>query len=191
MWSEVANGFDLLALVATLGALLQAGWMLPVGPGSGETQARRYAEGYFVATLGLITLTTATALLARSADISGLPLEHLGPVIRQVLRQTHFGHIWWVRVAALVVSWIAWWTLALHHRRCWVGLGILCLLVEAWGWSVTAYPGDHGSYILAARVAVLHVFSAGLWGWYGTVLGSPCWVALPDGVSTCLEPVPC
>lgn len=94
MWPNVANGCDLLALVAALGALVQATWLLALAPAA--TQVRRRADGYFCITLIFLTLTTATALLARSADVSGVSLWHLAPIIAQVLGQTHFGHVWWL-----------------------------------------------------------------------------------------------
>ncbi len=172
MWAELANGFDLLALVATLGALLQTEWLLAscTAPASGAAaaQLRRRADGYFRITLGLLTLTTATALLARSADISGRPWDQLVPVLPEVLGQTHFGHVWWLRATVIMAFWIAWRMLASRRRREFLWCGVLCLLLEAWGWSVTAHPGDHGSFTLAVWMAVLHLFSAGLWG--GTVL---------------------
>ncbi len=172
MWAELANGLDLLALVATLGALLQAGWLLSPPTTAASSVAvvplRRRADIYFGITLGLLTLTTAAALLARSAIISGAPLGQLGPVLPQVLQQTFFGRVWGLRVAALVVLWMACWALAARHRRAGFGLAVIGLLVKAWGWSATAHPGDHGSVSLAMWFAVLHIAAAGLWG--GTVL---------------------
>ncbi|MEO7009014.1 MAG: CopD family protein [Caldimonas sp.] len=183
MWSEVVNGVDLLALVAAFGALLQAGWLFAfhteTGSAAAAAQMHRRADGYFCIVLGLLTLTTAAALLARSADISGLPWDRLGPVLPQVLGQTHFGRVWWLRAAVIVAIWIAWWALrALRRRRELVWFGVVCLLVQAWCWSVTAHPGDHGSFTLAVWVAVLHIFSAGLWG--GSVLAVAV-VAAPVG----------
>lgn len=173
MGSVISSGLVLLALIAVLGALLQTGslWRLRTASTSAwaASPLQRRADGYLFITLGLLTLATSLALVTRSSAISQLPWNQLGPVLPQILRQTHFGHVWWLRAAVIVVFWAACPVLrSLRRHRTLAGLGILCVLIEAWGWSVTAHPGDHGNFTLDVWVAVTHIFAAGLWG--GTVL---------------------
>ncbi|MDE2155591.1 MAG: CopD family protein [Xanthomonadaceae bacterium] len=173
MGGEVSIGCDLLALVATVGALVQSHWLLDHPPGHRASAAsawmRRRSEGYFCAVLGLFTLTTAMALPARSAAISGLPWDRLGSVLPEVLQQTHFGRIWLIRAATVFMLWVARFALrALRFRPGFAIFAAFCLAVEAWGWSATGHPGDHGDLTWAVSVAMLHILSAGLWG--GTIL---------------------
>jgi len=170
MWAELSNGFDLLALVATVGALVQRHWLLAHHPKHPTTVAlawmHRQSAGYFLVALSLLTLTTAVALLVRSADISGLPVSQLAPIFSQVLEQTHFGRIWLIRMAALIMLWAGWWIF--RRRAGFILFTALAMMAEAWGWSATGHPGDHGDLASAVWVSTLHILSAGLWG--GTIL---------------------
>lgn len=183
MWAQIANGCDLLALLTMVGALVQVGWLFPA-PASPALEAAgaqmsRRADRYLAGALAWLTLTTAAALFARSADISGLSLKALGPVVPQVLQRTHFGHVWLLRTTVVMGLWLGWWLLrARKPHRVFALFALACVLIEAWGWSVTAHPGDDGNFALAVWAAVLHILAAGLWG--GTVLAVAV-VAAPAG----------
>lgn len=188
MWGTIANGLDLLALVAMTGALVQAAWLLPAAPGAAGADAvlARRADRYATAALAWLTFTTLFALVARSADISGAPPADLPSVLPLVLAQTYFGHVWLLRAAVMVAWWIAWATGGAARR----GRGFACcalvgLLLETWAWCANAHPGDHGGFTLDVWVAMLHVLSAGLWG--GTVLATALVVAPVTDVPGALD----
>lgn len=173
MLAEASGGFELLGIIAAVGALVLVDWLFTSGPrrtaGAAFGAMSGRAHAYLLAVLVFLTLVTAAALPVRTEAISGLPVSGLPPVLPEVLRNTHFGYIWSVRAVTLVVLWSAWLASRALGRR--VGFTIvaaMCLLIQAWGWSVTGHPGDHGDFTPAVWAATLHILSAGLWG--GTVL---------------------
>lgn len=172
MWGMLANGGDLLALVALTGAQVQAYGLLPqaaAGNEGAQAALARRADRYATIALAWLTFATLFALVARSAGLSGVPLAELPPVLPLVLERTYFGHVWLFRAAVLGVWWIAWAVLGAARRgRTYGGPALVGVLVLTWAWCANAHPGDHGGFTLDVWMAMLHVLAAGLWG--GSVL---------------------
>src|SRR5262245_31854892 len=109
---SLATAIDLLALVTCLGTLSCRLWVLPP-PATGEdTTIRSHLRVALWRLLGgcLIALTASSVgeLLGRTLTMSGLPLAMLRHMLPIVLLRTHYGGVWFVRLGALIILWIAW-----------------------------------------------------------------------------------
>lgn len=121
------------------------------------------------AALALLTLSSFGILLSRTLELNGDTWGTLWHDMRLALAVTHFGHVWWWRVPALAVAWLAWaWALRARGRsQAWVmALAVAAIALTR---SETGHPADHGNFTIAVWVDWLHLLAAGTW--VGSVLG--------------------
>src|SRR5581483_3036692 len=101
--------FDLLALGTILGALSIRLWVFPRAGRTEETVVFASIGGRFTSLLTwsllLLTATSVAVLVVRAAEISGQPYGAVSRVLPAVLFKTHYGTIWFLRLAALFVLW--------------------------------------------------------------------------------------
>lgn len=120
-------------------------------------------------TLALLTLASFGILLSRTIELNGGDWGTLWHDMRLALTVTHFGHVWWWRVPALVVAWLAWvWSLRQRGmRQTWVmALAIAAIALTR---SETGHPADNGDFTAAVWVDWLHLLAAG--AWVGSLFG--------------------
>lgn len=119
--------------------------------------------------LALLTVASLGILLSRTLELNGHVWPTLWPDVRLALVATHFGHVWWWRVPALAVAWLAWTQLA-RRRGAWPG-GVLLLALAAIALtrSETGHPADAGDFTLAVWIDCLHQLAAG--AWVGSLFG--------------------
>lgn len=120
--------------------------------------------------LALLTLASFGILLSRTLELNGGDWATLWRDMRVALRITHFGHVWWWRVPALVVAWLAWLWSRKHSERAWLAwLMLLAVAAIALTRSETGHPADHGDFTLAVWIDWLHILAAG--AWVGSLFG--------------------
>ncbi len=161
-----ATWLDVLAISVCVGFAACDAWIVRRPDlGSDSTLLWRWL-GWAVV---LLTLSSGVFLVSRTLEMSGVSLSAIPGVIPLVLRQTHFGSFWLVRLAAIGALWLAW---PLGRVRKWrgraTGAVFLALAVVSFTRSVTGHAGGHGNYSLAVWVDVLHVLGAA--AWVGTLL---------------------
>jgi putative copper export protein len=165
-WHEAITGFDVLAVTLIVGAVAARLAWLPGANRACHLQQGllRRLDGFFGATLGLLTLTSIATLFARTIAISGEPFPQVAGVVPLVLKQTDFGRMWLARAAAELLMWLLWMLPGVRKR--WSPAWGLALLVGvvAFTRSATGHAGDHGDFEWPVWVDWLHLISAGLWG---------------------------
>jgi putative copper export protein len=115
--------------------------------------------------IAVLVLSSAVLLLARTAEMSGLPFTAALPAVPTVLFKTHYGQIWLVRVVAVVVLCIGWW----RGRRCLdsrvISVFMLCAgALVAVTRSASGHAADAGDLSLPELIDWLHLMAASVWG---------------------------
>lgn len=153
-----ATWLDVLAITACIG-FIACEWVAP------QTGALRRAlwKGLGGATF-LITISSLLMLVSRTGEMSGAPLTALGQFLPLVAMKTHYGSAWWVRMAAVLVLWLAWVAGRFRSGRGPAGaLYVMALAVIAYTRSATGHAGDHGMFMPAVWVDWLHLLAGGIW----------------------------
>ena len=160
-------------LVAEILILGTAAFALLLAP---DTQSEEVAKALTLLWRGLgvvAVLFSPLALLVGTANMGDLSLRAAIPFLPQVIRETHFGHIWsWsfpLTLALLVIPWIPG-----RGRAKTVALGLVaCTLILLV--SLSSHAIDRGA--IAVIVYFIHEVAAALWIgailglWFGAVRG--------------------
>lgn len=160
--------FDLLALSTILGVLSTHLWVLPRSGGAEEpasmVAAKRRLMSLLSYALVLLTVTSAAILVARAAEMSGQSYSSVPQVLPIVLFKTHYGAVWFLRPAALLVLWLG--VLAMRRTG---GTAALTLTFAAgaaiaWTYSATGHAADQGDFTLLQAIDWLHILAVSVWG---------------------------
>ena len=164
-WHEAITGFDVLAVALTVGAVAaRLVWLRGASADCKlESILLRRLNVLFAAVLGLLSLTSAAILFARSVAISDAPFPQLAGVLPLVLQETDFGKVWLARAAAVLLMWLLWMLSGMGKRGTGWALAILVGVV-AFSRSATGHAGDHGDFEWPVWIDWLHLISAGMWG---------------------------
>jgi len=115
--------------------------------------------------MALILATGIADVLIRSMEMSGQPFSEICSVLPIVLLRTHYGHVWLLRIAALVLSAI---TLIAGRRHLYsrkLQFFILALfLVIAMTLSASGHSSDKGDFSIPEIMDWLHLVAASVWG---------------------------
>lgn len=160
MLSMALSAFDIVSLLAVVGVLV---CRIAVVRDSAPHELHRKLRRTTAALLALLTLASFGILLSRTLELNGGVWATLLADIGLALRVTHFGHVWWWRLPALVVLWLAWRYGAPHRPRAAAWLMLLAVAVAALTRSETGHPADHGDFTLAVWIDWLHMLAAGAW----------------------------
>lgn len=161
---------DFLALVCCLGALICRLWIIPTD----ETvqQAPRIFQlltqivGNALATLAV---TSLALLWWRSTTLSGEPALKTLVMLPSIVTQTHVGHIWLIRAAAIASAWILWAAARRDPNRdvLWWMI-FLAAAILAFSRSASGHAADAGDFTLKEWVDWTHLVAASVWA--GSVL---------------------
>src|SRR5262249_6847575 len=160
---------DLFALTMGLVALSCCLWVLPP---MAMTTDRECLAALWTALwrllalcLGLLIVSSLGELVGRCLTLSGLPLRPSLRVLPIILLRTHYGWVWCVRGAALVLLWVGWGVGNWHLPSRMVPaamLGVAALL--ALTRSASGHAADWGDLSLPELMDGLHLLAASLWG---------------------------
>jgi putative copper export protein len=158
---------DLTALAALIGSAWCLFWMMPPA----DDQEPRPA--FFSVRLRLLLMICLTALVIssiaglaqRSIEMSGVGITSILPVLPTVLFKTHYGSMWFVRMAGLAAAWLSLlgWRRQIDSRL----FGIFLLIagsIIAFSRSASGHPADFGDLSPQQLVDWLHLFAASSWG---------------------------
>lgn len=119
--------------------------------------------------LALLSVASLGILLSRTLELNGGMWHTLWADVWLALSVTHFGHVWWWRVPALVLAWVAWARLP-RGRGGWpAAVALLAIAAIALTRSETGHPADAGDFTLAVWIDWLHLLAAG--AWVGSLFG--------------------
>lgn len=157
------NALDFWALFACMGLLVVRLWLMPASAFVDPTLDRRWHRLLGIG-LAALTVTGIALLLVRTMEMAGSPLMESLPLVPQVLRQVHFGHVWSLHLIALVALWLGW---AVSRRLSFeggMGLMLAAALVLAFTYSASSHAADQGDFRAPEIIDWLHVLAASAWG---------------------------
>lgn len=162
-------GFDSLALLVAIGLLFNRGWLVPaVGFLPNDLAGiERTTQRLLVLSVAALWLSSLAWLWARTAAMSGQSAWASLSTIPTVLFRSHFGEVWWLRVAAmggasLALAWsmLTRWR---HGRFTYITL----LFWLAWvcaSRSAAGHAAADGHWTLREGMDWLHLVSVSAWG---------------------------
>lgn len=124
----------------------------------------RRLERIIAAAIAVLAASSIVLLVARSATMSGQPVSQALPAVPLVITATHYGHVWLVRPATLVVLWIAW-RLCRGSRDAsapWITM-LAAFAVFAFGRSASGHAADAGDFGVQEFIDWLHLLSMSVW----------------------------
>ena len=156
--ATLVRWLGLLALATLVGSGTLDAVVFPRERSELAAARRRLRRAEAIAVLVLL-VATAGELLLRSRAMSGGDFARTLAAVPLVLERTHFGTIWVVRSAALLLL------LALAPVRVWAGrlLALLLAVGVALTTSLTGHAGDWGDLSATVFVDASHVVAAAAW----------------------------
>lgn len=155
---------DFLALFGLSGLTVARVWLIPHSAFAKPDfclRWRRLLGGCLLA----LALTGAAILLIRTAEMSGNSFAGSFSSLPAVLRHTHFGIVWSLHLAVLVVL-VALWAVPANRfpGTAWPPVLILGVLVLAFSYSASSHAAGQGDFTLAELNDWLHLIATSTWG---------------------------
>ncbi len=168
------DGLQLFSLFLIIGALAcRVGIVPAISPAEDAGAATRVRDrlGWLLGiALALLTVAAVTVLALRSASMSGQPFSQLLSVAPVTFQKTHFGHVWLIRGASILVLWGGWGLLKTTDKDRFAVLMLCAAAVTAWTLSAVGHAAGSRDFALTEWIDWLHVMSASLWG--GSVMAA-------------------
>jgi copper resistance protein D len=173
MWDKfihsIPNMLDLLALTTCIGALVCRLWVIPSSTKVTDTLDSEILITGLWRLLGVcitvLMLSSAVLLLARTAEMSGLPFTAVLPAVPTVLFKTHYGRIWLVRAVAVAAICVGWLVGRRHlGLRSIPGLMLYAGIIIALTRSASGHAADAGDLSIPELMDWLHLMAASVWG---------------------------
>ena len=114
--------------------------------------------------LALLSITGLLLPLARLMEMSGDAVADAAALLGTVLRQTHFGQIWSLHLAGLLLLWLTWFGTHRKPGRAPAAAMLTIVAVLAWTYSASSHAADRGDFSAMEIGDWLHVVAASLWG---------------------------
>jgi putative copper resistance protein D len=162
LWAE------LFSLAFCIGALVCRAWILSPALLHAIPDYRRLLRRMwflFGIAVALILAGSVSDLISRASEMSGKPIEAVFPIIPDIILKTHFGWIWIVRIAGLIL--VALLLLAGRSQRDSPGLLYILIGLAAmitWTESATGHASDRGDFTVSELADWLHLLGATVWG---------------------------
>ena len=158
---------ELIFLTLCIGTLACRLWVLGApadGIPSLEKISARLRQSFGIGIAALIACSIADLLIS-AAEMSGSPIPTVFPLLPMVILKTHFGRVWLIRIAALILLAV---TAQMGARyRDSRGLLIFMLilgLIISMTESASGHASDAGDFSIAEIADWLHLLAASLWG---------------------------
>ncbi len=159
---------EIVFLVFVVGVLASLLWVFPSAARADLPERERLSARlwrFLAVSIAAALASGFVNLLVRTAEMSGSPVQDLFPLLPTVILKTHFGTVWLIRIAGLVLLW-AFVTTGGKHRDSRPGLYVLLGIaaVVTMTESASGHAADAGDFSVAELVDWLHLFAACLWG---------------------------
>jgi copper resistance protein D len=120
---------------------------------------------FFGVSVAVLFASSVADLLVRAVEMSGNPIPSVIPVLPTVIFRTHYGSVWLIRIAVLVLLSI----LLRTGRRYLDSNGFLLFLlalglIAAMTETATGHASDAGDFSVAEIMDWLHLAAASVWG---------------------------
>jgi putative copper resistance protein D len=159
---------ELMALAFCIGTLVCRIWVLPTLAGNElPPQGNQLFSMWrpFGICMAAMLASGIADLLMRSVQMSGRPFSEICSVLPIVLSQTHYGHVWLVRISTLVLSAITLMAGRRHldSRNLQFSMLILFLVVSM-TLSASGHSSNEGDFSIPEIMDWLHLVAASVWG---------------------------
>jgi len=164
----VPEWFQLISLTFCIGALVCRLFVFtPLAgaefPSHGNILASMWR--LFGICLGVMVASSVAELLMRASEISGQPVSAAFPILPTVILKTHFGSVWLIRIATLILLSIT--LKAGRPYRDSRGFLLLMLgfsMLISMTASASGHASDKGDFSVAEIMDWLHLLAASVWG---------------------------
>lgn len=113
----------------------------------------------------VIVLAGIGDLLLRAAEMSARPLQNVFPALAPVLFRTHYGAVWLVRIAALVLLSLLSQAGGNYRDSNVIRYIMLALgVIIAWTESASGHASDLGDFSIREMADLFHLLAASAWG---------------------------
>ncbi|MGE5808550.1 MAG: copper resistance D family protein [Nitrospirota bacterium] len=165
---SIPNWLELTFLAFSIGILISLLWVLPPRESSvlsGHEHLRSRMWLFLTISIFAMLICSVFDLMIRSAEMSGKPVTEVFPDIPTVISRTHYGSIWLIRTAVLVLTFIV---LIAGRRRRESRAFLLFLFalasVVALTESASGHAADKGDFSVVELADLLHLLAASVWG---------------------------
>jgi putative copper resistance protein D len=157
------TALDFWALFSCIGLLVARVALLPPTAFGLAAIAKRW-QGLLDSTLAMLVVTGLALPLVRVMEMGGNTLMASVSMLPGVLQQTHFGHVWIMHLAGLLLLWtIRFGAQGNASRRPAIAMLATAVLLTL-SYSATTHAADRGDFSLVEIGDWLHVLAASLWG---------------------------
>lgn len=169
MNTDIVLGIDTLALITAIGLLLGRSLLAPAA-GFWPIEVEDIGDvswRLLGLCIGLLWLTSLAWLRTQAAAMSGQSYGGALAVIPVVLFHSHFGAVWWLRVAAMLWFTGAWVNMGRLSGRTARGGTYAVLFGLAWVAAsriATGHAAAAGDWTLREAMDWLHLISVSVWG---------------------------
>jgi len=158
----------LVSLACCTGALVCRLWVLETSHTAAIPYYNKLLVGisrFFGIAIAVLTASSVSELLARTAEMSGVAVRSAPGVVPIVITKTHYGHLWLISAMALSLLWIAWLLGKRYRDSRSLAVFMLCLdAVFAFSISATGHASDAGDFSVAEIADWFHLIAAAVWG---------------------------
>ena len=157
---------DLTALSAFVGAVLCLLWTIcQVLDGSPPKQCSASCHRLLFFCLVGLSISSIGILIQRAMAMAGLGITEVVPVLPTVLFSSHYGSMWLVRAAGIIIAWCIclFGRRHLNSRLLTIPLLIACAAV-AFSRSATSHGADNGDFSLQEFSDWFHLLASISWG---------------------------
>lgn len=164
----LATFIDLIALSSVVGTVLCLFWtMCPSCDNSSicaNTCFDRWRRLLFFCLIGL-SMSSLAMLVQRTMEMAGLGITEITPLLPTVLFSSHYGSMWFIRTASIVIAWCVWWIGKRHlNSRIVIFLLLSACAAIAFSRSASSHAADYGDLSLQQLSDWFHLMAAISWG---------------------------
>ena len=155
-----------MALMVLLGASWLHIWsMTPADKGQTFSPAVfQRLRLLYLSTLTVLCISSIGILIMRSMEMSNVSFSEVGMVLPTILLKTHFGSMWFLRLAGLFCAWVIWWTGKRLMASRFPGYSLLIVAgVIAFSRSSSGHLADFGDFSAQQISAWLHFSAVSFW----------------------------
>jgi copper resistance protein D len=160
--------FQLIFLTLCIGTLDCRLWVLDAAAGAGipsqEKILVRLRQSFGIGIAALVACSIADLLIG-TAEMSGSPFPAIFSLLPMVILKTHFGRVWLIRIAALILLAMSAQAGARYRdsRGLLIFMLILALIISMTE-SASGHASDAGDFSVAEITDWLHLLAASVWG---------------------------
>ena len=104
-------------------------------------------------------------LVQRTMEMAGLGITEITPLLPTVLFSSHYGSMWFVRTAGIVIAWCIWWIGKRHlDSRIVIFLLLSACAAIAFARRASSHAADYGDFSLQQLSDWFHLMAAICWG---------------------------